>query len=100
MRHDSSLFSEHGPMRTDLTVCLEAAVKLKMTELLTIIRVGQDGDPGGGELLIQTTPHGHAEGDVKAFLRLIQRVVDHHHAARFLYFVSVKAQNTHVLFWT
>lgn len=59
-------------MRTDLTVCLKAAVKRKMTELLTIIRVRQDCDPGGGKLLAQATPHGHAECDVKAFLRLIQ----------------------------
>lgn len=71
-----------------------------MTELLTIIRVGQDGDPGGGELLAQATPHGHAESDIKAFLGLIQGVVDHHHTAGFLDFISVEAQNAHVFFWT
>lgn len=71
-----------------------------MIELLTIIRIGQDGDPGGGELLAQATPHGHTEGDVEAFLRLIQRVIDHHHTAHFLYFISVEAQNAHVIFWT
>lgn len=87
-------------MRTDLTVSLETALKLKMTELLTIIRVRQDGDPGGGELPAQTTPHGHAEADIKAFLGLVQRVVDDHHTACLLDFVSVEAQNADVFFWT
>lgn len=64
---------------------------------LTVIHVGQDVDPGGGELGAQAAAHGHAEGDIEALLGLVERVIDDDHAARLLRLVLVESHHAVVL---
>lgn len=67
---------------------------------LTIIRVFQDGDFGGGVVRSQTTPDRQRQRDVEALFSLVQRVVDNHHAASLLPLTSVEAKDAAVLLRT
>lgn len=60
---------------------------------LTVIHVRNNGDSGRGELCAQTASHGHAEGDIKAFLVLVQWVINYHDPAGLLCLSLVKAQD-------
>lgn len=60
---------------------------------LTVFHIRDDCDSGCGELRAQTAPHGHAEGDIEAFLVFIQRVINYHNPAGFLHLSLVEAQN-------
>lgn len=64
---------------------------------LTVLHVGHDGDNGAGEAGAQAAAHGHAERDVEALLGLVERVVDDHHAARFLHLALVESQHAVVV---
>ena len=60
---------------------------------ITVFHISNDCDSGRGELGAQTAPHGHAEGDIEAFLVFIQRVINDHNAAGFLHLSLVKAKD-------
>lgn len=60
---------------------------------LTIICIRQDGHAGGGELLTQTATHGHAKGDIKAFLCFVERVIDDDHTAVLLSLALIETQH-------
>lgn len=61
---------------------------------LTVVQVWQDADACAGVFGAETATEHHTEGDVKAFLRLIQRVVDDNHTANVLHLSFFKTQNT------
>ncbi len=60
---------------------------------LTVFHIRNDCDSSCGELWAQTAPHGHAEGDIEAFLVFIQRVIDDDNPAGFLCLSLVEAQD-------
>lgn len=66
---------------------------------LTVIHIRNNGDSGCGELQAQAAPHGHAEGDVEAFLIFVQGVVNYHNPAGFLRLSFVEAQDAVMVIW-